>query len=200
MSPETPGGRVPKIWFLIALPGNLVAMELVTAGAHATYFFRVMPRAQYKGEPPEKLGIAAEQAVRDISEALVDCRFLREPMALPADQLRLPKYLRYRLALEVLPSLVWARDRFVARIVHRDPASWFVAVADLVRWHATARDEAAEWPGRGAQESQIGEAGGEGADDVDGTGEAAGGDLADSGAPAADETSTKKSRPSGTLD
>ena len=79
------------------------------AGAHATYFYRVMPRAQYKGEPPEKLGIAAEQAVRDISEALVDCRFLREPMALPADQLRLPKYLRYRLALAVLPTLAWAR-------------------------------------------------------------------------------------------
>jgi len=156
-----------------------------------------MPRAQYQGEPPEKLGIAAEKAVRDISEALVDCRFLREPMALPADQLRLPKYLRYRLALAVLPSLVWARGRFVARIVHRDPASWSVAVADLVRWHATARDEAAEWPGRGAQESQIGETGGEGTDDVDGTGEAAG--MADSGAPAADETSTKKSRPSGTL-
>ena len=206
MSPETPGGTVPKIWFLIALPGNLVAMELVTAGAHATYFFRVMPRAKYKGEPPEKLGIAAEQAVRDISEALVDCRFLREPMALPADQLRLPKYLRYRLALAVLPSLVWARGRFVARIVHRDPTSWSAAVADLVRWHAAARDEAAEWPGRGAQESQIGAAGGDdgeagdaATDDVGGAGEAAGGDLADSGAPAAGETSTKKSRPSGTL-
>ena len=90
MSPEDPGSDTAKIWFLIAMPGNLVALELVTAGAHATYFYRVMPRAQYKGEPPEKLGVAGEQAVRDISEALVDCRFLREPMALPADQLRLP--------------------------------------------------------------------------------------------------------------
>ena len=205
MSPEAPGGTVPKIWFLIALPGNLVAMELVTAGAHATYFFRVIPRAQYQGEPPEKLGIAAEKAVRDISEALVDCRFLREPMALPADQLRLPKYLRYRLALEVLPSLVWARGRFVARIVHRDPTSWSAAVADLIRWHATARDETAEWPGRGAQESQIDAAGGDDGEagkagiDNEGTAGAAGGDLADSADPAADETSTKKSRPSGTL-
>jgi len=184
MSPEAPGGTVPKIWFLIALPGNLVAMELVTAGAHATYFFRVMPRSEYKGEPPEKLGLAGEKAVRDISEALVDCRFLREPMALPADQLRLPKYLRYRLALAVLPSLVWARGRFVARIVHRDPASWSAAVADLVRWHATARDEAAEWPGRGAQESQIGAAGeDDGAADASDEGDAA----------------TEKSMPSGDL-
>ena len=170
MSPVDPGSDTNKIWFLIAMPGNLVALELVTAGAHATYFFRVMPRAEYKGEPPERLGIAAEQAVRDISEALVDIRFLREPMALPADQLRLPQYLRYRLALAVLPSLAWARARFVARIVHRDPASWSAAVADLIRWHGTARDEAAEWPGRAAQEAQISAAGGDGGGDDDGGG------------------------------
>jgi len=169
MSPEDPGGDAPKIWFLVALPGNLVALELVTAGAHATYLFRVMPRAQYNGEPPEKLGIAAEQAVRDISEALVDMRFLREPMALPADQLAVPKYLRYRLALAVLPSVAWARARFVARIVHRDPASWSAAVADLIRWHSSARDEAAEWPGRAAQEKQVSAAGGDGGEDGDGS-------------------------------
>ena len=177
MSPVDPGGAEPKIWFLIAMPGNLVALELVTAGAHATYFFRVMPRAQYKGEPPEKLGIAGEQAVRDVSEALVDCRFLREPMALPADQLRLPEYLRYRLALAVLPSLAWARGRFVGRIVHRSPATWSAAVADLIRWHSTAKDEAAEWPGRAAQESAISQAGGDGGDS---------GDSGDSGADAGD--------------
>jgi hypothetical protein len=161
VSPEDPGGEEPKIWFLIALPGNLVAMELVSAGAHATYFFRVMPRAAYKGETPDKLGPAAERAVRDISEALVDCRFLREPMALPAEQLAQPKNLRYRLALRVLPSLATARSRFVARVVHSDPESWAKAVADLVRWHGSARDEAAEWPGRKSQESAIGEAGGD---------------------------------------
>jgi hypothetical protein len=209
MSPEDPGSKNDKIWFLVAMPGNLVALELVTAGSHATYFFRVMPRAQYRGEPPEKLGIAAEQAVRDISEALVDCRFLREPMALPDDQLRLPKYLRYRLALAVLPSLAWARGRFVARIVHRDPASWSAAVADLIAWHGSARDEAAVWPGRARQESQISAAGGDGSDDGDG------GDVGDSGesdttaeasadatpgavtGPAADAAPTNK-KPSGT--
>jgi hypothetical protein len=159
MSPEAPGGKDPKIWFLVAMPGNLVALELVSAGAHATYFYRVKPRARYRGEPPEKLGIAAEQAVRDISEALVDCRFLREPMALPEEQLRLPKYLRYRLALAVLPSLAWARSRFVARIVHKDGATWSAAVADLVKWHSTATDEAAVWPGRSAQEKMVDAAG-----------------------------------------
>ena len=192
MSPVDPGGTEPKIWFLIAMPGNLVALELVTAGAHATYFFRAMPRAQYKGEPPEKLGIAAEQAVRDISEALVDCRFLREPMALPEDQLRMPEYLRYRLALAVLPSLAMARHRFVARIVHRSEASWATAVASLIQWHAAAGDDAAVWPGRASQESAISAAGGDGGDsdagdsgDVDDTADAdgQGGDGATAGSP-----------------
>ena len=217
MSPEDPGGDEPKIWFLVALPGNLVALELVTAGAHATYLFRVMPRAQYNGEPPEKLGVAAEQAVRDISEALVDMRFLREPMALPADQLALPKYLRYRLALAVLPSVAWARARFVARIVHRDPASWSSAVADLIRWHGSVRDEAAEWPGRAAQEKQVSAAGGDGGEDGEDGGGSAGepdatpdaGSVAGSVAGAASEsaasggaasgTATTNSKPSGTL-
>ncbi len=30
MSPVDPGGAEPKIWFLVAMPGNLVALELVT--------------------------------------------------------------------------------------------------------------------------------------------------------------------------
>lgn len=201
MSPVDPGGTEPKIWFLIAMPGNLVALELVTAGAHATYFYGVMPRARYAGEASEKLGIAAEQAVRDISEALVDCRFLREPMALPADQLRLPKYLRYRLALAVLPTLAWARARFVARIVHRDPASWSAAAADLIRWHATVRDEAAEWPGRAAQEAAIAATGGgdEDGGDAAADGSAAGGtqDAAAAGDGSA-AGSTTQSKPSGT--
>jgi hypothetical protein len=193
MSPVDPGGKEPKIWFMVAMPGNLVALELVTAGAHATYFYRVMPRAQYRGEPPERLGVAAEKAVRDISEALVDCRFLREPMALPADQLRLPQYLRYRLALAVLPSLAWARQRFVARIVHRSPATWSAAVADLIRWHSTATDEAAEWPGRAAQEAAITAAGGDGG--TDDSGDAVGSD--DSG-DATGAGAAEKNKPSGT--
>jgi hypothetical protein len=201
MSPEDPGGTDPKIWFLIAMPGNLAALELVTAGAHATYFFRVMPRSQYKGESPDSLGVAAAQAVRDVSEALVDCRFLREPMALPADQLRLPKYLRYRLALAVLPSLAWARGRFVARIVHSP--TWSGAVADLIRWHATATDEAAEWPGRAAQESQISTAGG-GDDEAGGGGDGESADsmqvgaVSDADGSDPDAGSGGKSKPSGT--
>jgi hypothetical protein len=162
MSPQDPGGDEPKIWFLIAMPGNLVALELVTAGAHATYFFRVMPRVQYNGEPPEKLGIAAEQAVRDISEALVDMRFLREPMALPADQ----------LAAAEIPALPagsgGAAQRGLGARAFRGadrpsrPGQLVGGGGGPDPLACTARDEAAEWPGRAAQESQISAAGGDG--------------------------------------
>ena len=152
-APERPGGSdEPKLWFFVGLPGNLVAMELVSAGSHATYLFRVVPRASFTGSLPSG---ALDRAVADVSEALIDARFLREPMALPAARLAEPAGLRYRLALAALPTLAAARARFVARVVHRDPGSWQKAIEDLVAWHGSALDEAAEWPGRAAQEAQV---------------------------------------------
>jgi hypothetical protein len=143
----------PRIWFLVALPGNLLALELVSQGAHATYCFRVAPRSSFGGGAIDTELLAA--AAGDVSEALVDGRFLREPMAIPGDRLADPEYLRYRLALAVLPSLAAARGRFVARLVHSDEAAWAAALDDLIRWHGAQRDEAAEWPGRAAQEAAI---------------------------------------------
>ncbi len=158
-APEAPGSPDrPRLWFLVGLPGNLVAMELVSEGAHATYLFRVLPRASFSGSLPAG---ALEAAVAGISEALLDARFLREPMALPAAQLAAPAALRYRLALAALPSLAAARWAFVARVAHRDPVSWEGALRDLVAWHSTARDDRAEWPGRAAEEAQISEAAGD---------------------------------------
>lgn len=150
-APESPGAASdPRLWFLVGLPGNLLALELVSGGAHATYVFRVVSRATWTGAVPDG---ALEAAVADVSEALIDARFLREPIALPAARLAEPGALRYRLALTALPSLAAARARFVARVIHRDAASWEGALRDLVAWHATARDDPDEWPGRGAQEA-----------------------------------------------
>lgn len=137
-------------WFFVALPGNLVAMELVSAGAHATYLFRVVPRAAYGGETPAALANEARIAVGEVSEALIDARFLRAPLYLTDEQLASTDNLRYRLAIAALPSLRAARSRFVGRVIHRDDASWERALDEAIAWNAAARDDRARWPGSAA--------------------------------------------------
>ncbi len=161
LAPEGPGApERHRAWFLVALPGNLVALELVSEGAHATYCFRAAPRSRFTGrsDPAGTDAEASARAVALVSSALVDARFLREPIALPDDQLATPKGIRYRLALRALPSLAAARAAFVTRLVHRDEASWKAALDDLISWHAACRDDAAVWPGRTAQDAEAAEA------------------------------------------
>jgi hypothetical protein len=161
LAPERPGDPAThRAWFLVALPGNLVALELVSEGAHATYCFRAGPRASFTGgaDPAGIDAAAAGRAVAQISAALVDARFLREPISTPDERLAAPDGIRYRLALRAIPSLAAARRDFVGRLVHRDQASWSAALDDLIAWHAACRDDAAAWPGRPVQEAQVAEA------------------------------------------
>jgi len=136
-------------WFFVALPGNLLAFELVSAGAHATYLFRALPAARYAGEGPAQLRGPAMAVVEQVSEALVDARFLREPIHLPAERLSDARYLRYRLAIAALPSLAAARQRFVGRLIHRDEAGWAAALDEAIRWSGSAREDV-RWPGGAA--------------------------------------------------
>ena len=156
VAPVEPGGDGSRSWFLVPLPGNLLSLELVSEGAHATYCFRIVPRAEFVADPSDPAAIDA--AIGAISEALVDGRFLREPMALTDAALAEPKAQRYRFALAAIPSLAAARDRFVARIVHRDDASWAAALDDLIVWHGSTRDDGAVWPGRAAEDELVDDA------------------------------------------
>ncbi len=47
VAPVEPGGDEGRTWFLLPLPGNLLALELVSEGAHATYCFRLGPRVSF---------------------------------------------------------------------------------------------------------------------------------------------------------
>jgi hypothetical protein len=134
-------------WFFVALPGNLVAFELVSEGSHATYLYRVVPRAQYRGEAPTELADAVTAAVFDVSECLIDTRFLREPIYLTDSALADPKYTRYRFAIAALPTLRAARWRFVGRLMHRDDASWSASLDDAITFNSATKDDAAVWPG-----------------------------------------------------
>ncbi len=162
IAPERPGAPDShRAWFFVALPGNLVALELVSEGAHATYCFRAAPRATWAGTSGG-IGIdaaAAARCVALISNALLDGRFLREPIALPEDQLASPEGTRYRLALRSVASLAAARAAFVARLIHRTEEGWTQALDELVEWHGACDDDEAQWPGRAGQDVQAAEAG-----------------------------------------
>jgi hypothetical protein len=77
LAPERPGSDKRVAWYLVALPGNLLALELVSEGAHATYLFRSAARATYAGEAPAAMAAQHAAAATDVSEALIDARFLR---------------------------------------------------------------------------------------------------------------------------
>jgi hypothetical protein len=151
LTPKTPAKPDESMaWFLVGLPGNLVALELVSEGAHATYLYRVVSRAKFSGAVSAD---ALTQAVLDVSECLIDTRFLREPIYLTDAALLDPRYTRYRFAIAALPTLRAARWRFVGRLIHTDDASWAAALEDAIKFNSATTDDAAVWPGGATQET-----------------------------------------------
>jgi hypothetical protein len=164
IAPERPG--VPdgyRTWFLVALPGNLVVLELLSEGARASYCFRAGPRATYAGgaDPAGIDAAAAARAVARISAALVDARFLREPIALPDERLATAEAVRYRLALRgSRPSpppgpTLWPVSSIALRRDGLPPSTRVIA------WHGSCQDDAAIWPGRQSQEAVVAAAAGQ---------------------------------------
>lgn len=119
LAPRVPGKPDEHMcWFFVALPRDLVAFELVSGGSHATYLFRA--------------GGDLAATVYDVSESLIDSRFLREPIYLPEQELADPERQRYRFAIAALPSLRAARARFAGRLIHVDDASWSRALDEAI--------------------------------------------------------------------
>ena len=162
LAPERPGApERHRAWFLVALPGNLVALELVSEGAHATYCYRAAPRPGFTGgsdpachrrrgdRPGGRPGLGRPRG---------------RPLPARADRAAGTTSWRRRRGSatgsrsERCPRWRPRAPRYVARLVHRDEASWKAALDDLISWHAACRDDAAAWPGRTAQEAEVAEA------------------------------------------
>ncbi len=133
--PESPDGNVQSVgetplegrvlWFLFPIagsdrraPGNALALEAVSGAGRATYVVRIAPAAQYRAMSDEELLRVTRERIRSLSRALVALSFKREPIYLPDEQIRSPKYARYRLALRLLAPLKEAREAFVGRAIH----------------------------------------------------------------------------------
>jgi len=134
LAPAQPGDPTNHMaWFLVGLPGDMLAFELVSAGAHATYLFRARD--------------SFDAAVFDVSECLIDSRFLRSAMYLTEAALADARHQRQRLAIAALPSLRAARARFVGRLIHTDEAAWSAALDDVLTWNAANPGATNAWPG-----------------------------------------------------
>ncbi len=134
LAPAQPGDPTEHMaWFLVGLPGDMLAFELVSAGAHATYLFRARD--------------SFDAAVFDVSECLIDSRFLRSAIYLTDGALADERNQRQRLAIAALPSLRACRARFVGRLIHTDEAAWAAALDEALKWNAANPGTANAWPG-----------------------------------------------------
>lgn len=139
------------VWFMMAIPGsvekggNSVAMEVTSEGGHATYLFRVLPRAKFPGSSPEDFREAASETLRATNEAMITTGFRREPIYLDEAKLSTPAYRKYLYASRNLPELVLLRDRFYARIIHTTPESWTADLSEALLFNVSAVDDGAKW-------------------------------------------------------
>lgn len=143
------------IWFLIPIysvepdrPGNLVAMESVSeeSGSSATYFFRLVGRSDYpEFEDIEDLHRAADRFITTINRCMLAVNFRREPIYLPEERLREPRYHRYRIAVSRIPELRTLRAHFVGRVIHRSLDQWKGDVTQLLAFNTTASSDSARW-------------------------------------------------------
>lgn len=143
------------IWFLIpicsqdtARPGNALAMEAVSEGGEgkATYFFRIMPRQDYRNSKDMSLVLQeVNRSIREINRCLLEINFRREPIYLSDERLQEAAYLKYLFAVRKLSSLRFLRDRFIGRVIHASPEQWKQDVLDLLKFNTEADYDNQKW-------------------------------------------------------
>ncbi len=146
------------IWLLIPIystnhsePGNAIAMEAVSGkgGSKATYFFRIVSRSDYAFyQCPQNLESAVETFVKYVNRCMQAINFRREPVYLPEERLREPRYRKYREALQQIPSLRILRDLFIGRVIYSSNKQWQEEVMDLLRFNVSQIDDNVKWTKR----------------------------------------------------
>lgn len=127
--------RRADFWYFCPLsrdgrPVNVLAQEVVSESGHATYLFRLLPAERFPSLQGEPLADEVGRAIATLNRALLLLNFRRDPIRLPAEQLRQPAHARYLVALRHLEYLRWAREAFLGRVVHG--STWEQQVAEAV--------------------------------------------------------------------
>jgi hypothetical protein len=143
------------VWFLIPIydtaplkPGNVVAMEAASGegGGKATYFFRIVGRKEYPSYGDiQDLHDIYEELLKTINRCMLEINFRREPIYLPDESLKDPRYARYRHAVDRMPSLRTLRRLFIGRVSHRTREQWREDVTDLLKFNVEAMDDDLKW-------------------------------------------------------
>lgn len=133
------------IWFLVPIhrtgsdaPGSAIAMEAGMLGGssrRATYFFRLA--AGSSPVDPTALELEIDATIRRVNRCMLAINFRREPLYLPEERLREPRYEKYRHAIAAIPELRELRRLFLGRVFHRDSEQWQADVVDLLRFSVT---------------------------------------------------------------
>jgi hypothetical protein len=115
------------------------------ATAGATYFFRIIGRKEYAQAKDQDLIRELENFTKNISRAMIDVNFRREPIYLSEDQLDSTKYVQYRFAIARMPSLRMLRDLFIGRVIHSSPEQWKSDATSLLAFNTKSLDDKEKW-------------------------------------------------------
>jgi len=76
---------------------------------------------------------------------MLDINFRREPIYLPDERLEEADYIKYKIALQRIPSLQLLRTMYIGRVIHSSPEQWKSDVIELLRFNLTTQDNAIKW-------------------------------------------------------
>lgn len=136
------------IWFLIPIPkSNIIAMEASSGpdSGRATYFFRIVSRAEFPGLDPDQVREMADRLVMEISYCMLAINFRREPIYLPEEKLDEPRYSKYLHSVRIIPGLAKLREHFVGRVFHRNTEQWENDVKELLQFNVSIDDDNPKW-------------------------------------------------------
>jgi hypothetical protein len=131
--------------------GNAVAMEAAekTDGestGKATYFFKIVNRKDFSNyKTAEELDSQTDEVMQKMNRCMLDINFRREPIYLPTERLEEAEYVKYKIALQRIPSLQLIRSFFIGRIIHSSPEQWKSDVMELLKFNLTTEDDTAKW-------------------------------------------------------
>jgi len=145
--PEEKPQEKPKeeIWFMVPLPSNAIAMEVVTAPGHATYFFKIKSRGEFHSVSLAALQDDIAQVMDDLSLSLIDLRFRRTPIYIGEEMFDRPEYVVYKFAVKKLPNLRRIRELFIGRVIHRSLDQWKKDTESLLEWNTSIKDDSQKW-------------------------------------------------------